>query len=150
MISCRNWWPAWYFKRLRCILLSDCFPQIYICLTGLVVVSDNKCTDKQLGSVPFGIHLARQGSDKGATLTVWERHFVNLTAPRMDYPGGRVSELKDVGLGQPSPSWTGGRVSHVCFLSWSVLQQHHICDGYLLEREPRFITTVRESCWDKK
>lgn len=30
----RNWWPSWYFKRLRCILLSDCFPQIYICLKG--------------------------------------------------------------------------------------------------------------------
>lgn len=34
MICYRNWWPAWYFKRLRCILLSDCFPQIYICLKG--------------------------------------------------------------------------------------------------------------------
>lgn len=34
MICYRNWWPAWYFKRLRCILLSDCFLQIYICLKG--------------------------------------------------------------------------------------------------------------------
>lgn len=34
IICYRNWWPTWYFKRLRCILLSDCFPQIYICLKG--------------------------------------------------------------------------------------------------------------------
>lgn len=34
MICYGNWWPTWYFKRLCCILLSNCFPQIYICLKG--------------------------------------------------------------------------------------------------------------------
>lgn len=47
------------------------------------------------GSVPFGIHLARQGRDEGGTLIARRRHFVNQAAARMNRAGREESALKD-------------------------------------------------------
>lgn len=60
-----------------------------------MVVSDNKCTDKQPGSVPFGIHLARQGRDKGTTLAVCKRLSVNQRTAWMNYTVEELSPEKD-------------------------------------------------------
>lgn len=50
MIRCGNWWPAWYFKRLRCVSPGDCFLQIYICLKGWgeIEVGDSGCQQQQM------------------------------------------------------------------------------------------------------